>query len=63
VGPAQARVATAHKRARTGSHRLKERAPSSDIGATAYYPRFRARQLQYVQKKAAKLGDKLSLAD
>jgi hypothetical protein len=42
---------------------LKERVPYSDIGATEYNKRFRERELQYVQKKAAKLGYKLSLAD
>jgi hypothetical protein len=63
LGPAQALVATAHKMARTGYHMLKDRVPSHDIGATEYTKRFREREPQYLQKKAAKLGYKLSLAD
>lgn len=62
-GPVQALVATAHKIARTVYHILKDRVPSHDLGAAEYTKRFRERELQYVQKKAAKLGYKLSLAD
>jgi transposase len=63
LGPAQALVATAHKIARTVYHMLKERVPYYDIGTAEYNKRFRERELQYLQKKAAKLGYKLSLAD
>jgi hypothetical protein len=63
LGPAQALVATTHKMARTVYHMLKERVPYYDIGATEYNQRFRERELQYLQKKAAKLGYQLSLAD
>ena len=63
LGPAQALVATAHKMARTVSHLLQERGPYHDIGAAEYHQRFRARALTYVQNKAARLGDQLSLAD
>jgi hypothetical protein len=63
LGPAQALVATAHKMARTGYHLLTDRVPYHDIGATESTKRFRERALQYLQKKAAKLGYTLSLAD
>jgi transposase len=43
LGPAQARVATAHKLARTVSHRLTDRVPYHDRGAAEYNHRFRAR--------------------
>ena len=61
-GPAQALVATAHKRARTVYPMLKERVPYHDLGAAEYPKRFRERELQYLQKKAAKLGYTLSPA-
>jgi transposase len=60
LGPAQALVATAHKSARTVSHLLKYRVPYHDIGAAEYNQRFREREMHYLQKKAAKLGYKLS---
>lgn len=62
LGPAQALVATAHKIARTVYHMLKHRVSYHDIGAAEYTQRFRERELQYVQKKAAKLGYTLSCA-
>jgi transposase len=62
LGPAQALVATAHKMARTIYHMLKYRVPYHDIGAAEYNQRCRERELQYVQKKAAKLGYTLSPA-
>jgi transposase len=58
LGPAQALVATA----RTVYHMLKDRVPYHDIGVAEYNKRFRERELQYLQKKAAKLGYTLSLA-
>ena len=60
LGPAQALVATAHKIARTVYHMLKHRVPYYDIGAAEYNKRFREREMHYLQKKAAKLGYKLS---
>ncbi len=62
LGPAQALVATAHKIARTVYNMLKERVPYPDIGAVEYNQRFREREIQYLQKKAAKLGYTLSPA-
>ena len=41
---------------------LKDRVPYNDIGAAEYNQRFRARELQSLQKKAAKRGYKLALA-
>jgi transposase len=61
LGPAQALVATAHKIARTVYHMLKDHVPYHDIGAAEYHKRFHERALQSLQKKAAKLGYKLSL--
>ena len=63
LGPAQALVATAHKIARTVYHMLQDHVPYHDIGTAEYNKRFRERELQYIQKKAAKLGYKLSLAN
>jgi transposase len=60
LGPAQALVATAHKIARTVYHMLKDRVPYHDIGAAEDNQRCRERELQYLQKKAAKLGYTLS---
>ena len=62
LGPAQALVATAHKIARTVYDMLKHRVPYHDIGAAESTQRFRARELQDLQKKAAKLGYTLSCA-
>ena len=55
-------VATAHKIARTVYHILKHRVPYHDIGAAEYTQRFRERELQYLQKKVAKLGYTLAPA-
>lgn len=38
---------------------LKNRVQYHDIGAAEYNKRFREREMQYLQKKAAKLGYKL----
>ena len=62
LGPAPALVATAHKMARTVYHMLKDRVPYYDIGAAEYNTRFREREFQALQKKAAQLGYKLALA-
>jgi hypothetical protein len=61
-GPAQALVATAHNIARTVDPRLKDQGPDYDIGAAEYNQRVRERELQYLQKQAAKLGYTLSPA-
>jgi hypothetical protein len=61
-GPAQALVATAHTIARTVDHMRRHHVPYHDIGALEYNKRFRARALQSLQKQAAKLGYKLTLA-
>jgi hypothetical protein len=42
---------------------LQERGPYHALGAAEYNKRFRERALPYLQQKAAKLGDTLSLAD
>jgi hypothetical protein len=63
LGPAQALVATAHKMARTGYHRRQDQVPSHDLGAAEYHKRFRERERQHVQKKAAQLGDQRSPAE
>ena len=55
-------MATAHKMARTVSHMHKDRVVLSDVGAAQYNHPFRERELQCLQKKAAKLGSTLSLA-
>jgi transposase len=62
LGPAQALVATAHKIARIVYHMRKDQSPYQDISAAEYDKRFRERELQYLQKKAAKLGYTLALA-
>jgi transposase len=62
LGPAQALGATAHKSARTVSHMLKNRVQYHDIGETEYTQRFREREMRYLHKKAAQLGDTLSPA-
>jgi transposase len=62
LGPAQALVATAHKIARTVYHMRKDRVQYHDIGAAEYNKHYREREIQYLQKKAAKLGYTLSPA-
>jgi hypothetical protein len=56
LGPQQAIVATAYKIARTVYTMLKEHRPFHDIGAAEYDQRYREREVQYLQRKAAKLG-------
>lgn len=62
LGPAQALGATAHKIARTVYHLLIDRGHSHDSGAAESHNRFRERERQSWQKKAAKLGSTLSPA-
>lgn len=49
-------VATAYKIARTVYTMLKEHRAFHDIGAVEYDQRYREREVQYLQRKAAKLG-------
>jgi pimeloyl-ACP methyl ester carboxylesterase len=56
LGPQQAIVATAYKIARTVYTMLKEHRAFQDIGAAEYDRRYREREVQYLQRKAAKLG-------
>jgi transposase len=55
LGPQQALVATAHKIARTVYFLLKYKTPYHDIGAEAYETQQKERELNYLQRKAAKL--------
>lgn len=55
-GPKQAIVATAHKIARAFYHILKHRTPFHDLGGEEYERRARQREIQNLQKRAAKLG-------
>jgi transposase len=56
LGPKQAIVATAHKIARTFYHVLTQRTPFHDLGGEEYERRARQREIQNLQKRAAKLG-------
>jgi transposase len=56
LGPQSAIVATAHKLARTVSHRLTHRTPYRDLGAQDYERRARERDLANLRQRAAKLG-------
>ena len=56
IGPQQARVATAHKIARTVYHMLKHRLAYHETGARVYEQHQRERELAHLQRKAAKLG-------
>lgn len=56
LGPQQAIVATAYKIARTVYTMLKEHRAFHEIGAAEYEARYREREVQYLQRKAAKLG-------
>ncbi len=56
LGPMSALVATAHKIARTVYYMLKHRSQYCDIGSVAYEQKQQERELNYLKKKAAKLG-------
>lgn len=60
LGPAQAQVATAHRIARTVYFMLKHKVAYHEIGAEAYQTQLRQRELDSLQRKAAKLGFDLS---
>jgi transposase len=63
LGPQQALVATAHKIARTVYFLLKYKTPYHDLGAEAYETQQKERELNYLHRKAAKLGYTLILND
>jgi len=56
LGPQQAIVATGYKIAGTVYTMLKEHRAFQNIGAAEYEQRYREREVQYPQRKAAKLG-------
>jgi hypothetical protein len=56
LGPQQATVATAHKIARVVYHLLKEHEAFEKTTALEYDQQCHVRDLQYLQRKAAKLG-------
>lgn len=56
LGPQQALVATAHKIARTVYAMLINRTPYHDVGAAAYEAKYREQELNYLKRKATKLG-------
>ena len=60
LGPAQAVVATAHMIARTIYFMLKNQVEFLQISAKDYDDRYRQQQIQYLQRKAAKLGLQLT---
>lgn len=60
LGPAQAVVATAHMIARTVYFMLKNQVEFIQISAKDYDDRYRQQQIHYLQRKAAKLGLRLS---
>ncbi len=60
LGPAQAAVATAHLIARVVYKMLKYKVEYEPLSVEEYEARYREKQIQYLQKKAAKLGFHLS---
>jgi transposase len=62
LGPAQAIVATAHKIARVVYRMLKYKIEYEHIAAEQYDQKFKEREIQYLQRKAARLGFALSPA-
>lgn len=56
LGPAQALVATAHKLAKVVYHMLSKREDYRPLGAAEYEQQFKERQIQFLKRKAAKLG-------
>ena len=49
-------VATAHKMARVVFHMLSKGEAYRPLGAAEYEQQFKERQIQYLKRKAAKLG-------
>jgi transposase len=60
LGPAQAALATAHKIARGVYHMLKHKVEYHTARAAEYEPRFREREIKYLERKAARFGFSLS---
>lgn len=60
LGPAQAAVATAHRIAKVVYKMLKYKVEYEPLSVAEYEARYREQQIQYLQKKAAKLGFQLS---
>ena len=56
LGPAQALVATAHKLAKVVYHMLSKREEYRPLGAAEYELQFKERQVQYLKRKASRLG-------
>lgn len=56
LGPAQALVATAHKLAKVIYHMLSMREEYRPLGAAKYEQQFKERQIQYLKRKASRLG-------
>lgn len=63
AGPQFAQVATAHKIARTVYHLLKYRDQYRELGAETYEQQQREREVNYLRKKAAKLGFTLAVPE
>ena len=59
LGPAQATVATAHAIARVVYRMLKYKVEYETISVEEYEKKYRAQQIKYMKKKAAKLGYQL----
>jgi len=62
LGPAQATVATAHAIARVVYRMLKYKVEYETISVEEYEQKYKAQQLKYMRKKAAKLGYQLTPA-
>jgi transposase len=62
LGPAQAVVATAHLMARVVYRMLKYKIEYEPLSVAEYEKRYREQQLNYLEKKAAKLGFQLAPA-
>lgn len=56
IGPAQALVATAHKIARVVYHMIKFKVEYAVMTAEAYDQQYRAREIQALERRAARLG-------
>lgn len=63
IGPAQAIVATAHKIARVVYHMLKFKVEYETMTAEAYDQQYRAREIQMLERRAARLGLSLVTAN
>jgi len=59
LGPAQAKVATAHLMARVVYRMLKYQVEYEPLNVAEYEKRYRSQQIKYLQKRADKLGFQL----